>query len=78
MRGKFLRGVDDGAGNDPDAATCTAQQPQGSVGDEVGSVQADAGGPHFHHWTTGNYGFDAPLSSSALLEFRCRPRRACR
>ena len=42
LRGKFLRGYDHGEGNDPDAATRTAQDTGGNTGDNVGSVQGDA------------------------------------
>jgi len=42
LRGKFPRGYDHGAGNDPDAASRTAQATGGATGDNVGSVQADA------------------------------------
>ena len=41
-RGKHFRYVDDGAGNDPDAATRTAGGTGGNTGDNVGSVQDDA------------------------------------
>ena len=41
MRGRFMRGVDDGAGIDPDAASRTAVN-GGNSGDDVGSVQDDA------------------------------------
>lgn len=40
--GMFLRGVDDGAGVDPDAASRTAMASGGNTGDNVGSIQADA------------------------------------
>jgi microcystin-dependent protein len=42
LRGRFLRGVDGGAGVDPDAATRTENAPGGNTGDTVGSVQGDA------------------------------------
>jgi hypothetical protein len=42
FRGKFLRGWDNGAGNDPGAAGRLAQVAGGATGDNVGSVQADA------------------------------------
>ena len=42
LRGRFLRGTDNGAGNDPDAATRTAIKLGGSTGDAVGSLQTDA------------------------------------
>ncbi|GAA1619586.1 phage tail protein [Actinoplanes couchii] len=38
-RGRFLRGVDDGTGHDPDANTRLAANPGGIAGDAVGSVQ---------------------------------------
>jgi microcystin-dependent protein len=41
-RGSFLRGFDDGAGNDPDSASRTAQATGGNTGDNVGSEQTDA------------------------------------
>jgi len=39
MRGQFLRGVDQGAKKDPDAASRTASQLGGNSGDNVGSAQ---------------------------------------
>lgn len=52
LQGKFLRGWDNSAGNDPDAATRTAQDAAGAnngvTGDNVGSVQADAFKAHTH------------------------------
>jgi microcystin-dependent protein len=42
LRGIFPRGRDHGAGNDPDAASRTAQATGGATGDNVGSVQEDA------------------------------------
>jgi len=47
-RGKLKRGVDHGAGNDPDASSRTAQSTGGNTGDAVGSVQADAFKEHNH------------------------------
>lgn len=41
-RGVFLRGVDGGAGRDPDASSRTALQAGGNTGDAVGSYQEDA------------------------------------
>jgi microcystin-dependent protein len=38
-RGRFVRGVDAGAGRDPDAADRKSPAPGGGVGDSVGSVQ---------------------------------------
>lgn len=48
LRGKFVRGVDNGAGNDPDAATRTASNPGGNAGDNLGSMQSHACKQHSH------------------------------
>lgn len=48
MRGRFVRGVDNGQGVDPDAATRTAMATGGNTGDNVGSVQPDAMQGHWH------------------------------
>jgi microcystin-dependent protein len=48
LRGRFLRGVDGGAGNDPDTLTRTASNTGGNTGDNVGSLQADAFQTHSH------------------------------
>ncbi len=48
FRGRFLRGVDNGAGRDPDAAGRTAMATGGNIGDNVGSIQADAFDSHVH------------------------------
>jgi len=42
VRGRFLRGVDGAAGNDPDRNTRTASGPGGNLGNTVGSLQGDA------------------------------------
>lgn len=42
LRGRFLRGVDNGAGNDPEAKTRSAPGPTGNSGDQVGSLQKGA------------------------------------
>ena len=51
-RGRFLRGSDDmgsgAAGVDPDAAGRTAMSTGGNTGENVGSVQIEAVGPHTH------------------------------
>ncbi len=60
FRGRFLRGVDEGTGRDPDAASRT--QPQdgsGNAGDGVGSVQSDAFAAHAHG-TAINFPFNVP------------------
>lgn len=48
LRGRFLRGVDQGAQRDPDAVTRAAAQAGGNSGDAVGSVQADQLRSHSH------------------------------
>ena len=48
LRGRFPRGYDHGAGNDPDAASRTAANSGGSTGDNVGSYQADELKSHTH------------------------------
>lgn len=47
MRGYFLRGVNAGSGNDPDAASRT-NRGDGTTGDSVGTKQADQFKTHTH------------------------------
>lgn len=47
-RGRFLRGVDSGAGRDPDASRRIAASAGGLTGDNVGSVQSDDVRSHDH------------------------------
>lgn len=49
LRGRFLRGQDNAAGNDPNAGTRTASATGGNTGDNVGSYQADGLGSHRHN-----------------------------
>jgi microcystin-dependent protein len=59
-RGRFLRGVDGGADNDPDRSSRTASNAGGNTGDAVGSVQGHSYQTHTHvqsahsHRATGN------------------------
>jgi len=58
LRGLFLRGVDGGSGNDPNATSRTAANPGGNTGDNVGSQQETATGQPstpFSTNTTGNH-----------------------
>ncbi len=64
LRGLFLRGVDNGAGNDPNAGSRIGIQQglynAGSTGDNVGSYQADEYKKHTHSYkdvfyVTGNH-----------------------
>lgn len=48
FRGRFLRGVDGTAGNDPDKSSRTAMNPGGNTGNNVGSVQGDQYASHAH------------------------------
>lgn len=51
LRGLFLRGVDNGKGNDPDIALRTAMTTGGNSGNKVGSFQPDELGSHYHLFT---------------------------
>jgi microcystin-dependent protein len=54
-RGRFLRGVDGLAGNDPDSASRSAMASGGNTGNNVGSVQGDSMQGHWHaHSSSGN------------------------
>ncbi len=55
LRGRFLRGVDLGAGNDPDASSRIALNTGGNTGDNVGSAQDHELESHTHDFsrTTG-------------------------
>jgi microcystin-dependent protein len=48
LRGVFLRGVDSGAGKDPDAAGRTAILPGGNTGANVGTAEGDNYASHSH------------------------------
>ena len=68
--GKFKRGTDNGAGNDPDASTRTAQATGGNTGDDVGSVQDDAVANHTHRVegiNTANVGDSGGISTADAL-----------
>ena len=52
LRGYFVRGVDDGAGRDPESAGRTDMQSGATVGGIVGSVQTSEVGPHLHNYPT--------------------------
>ena len=55
LRGQFLRGVDHGAGVDPDASSRTAKYAGGNTADNVGSYQDDAFQDHRHNLTLNGY-----------------------
>lgn len=48
LRGRFLRGWDNGIGRDPDRAARIAMATGGFTGDKIGSIQADAFKSHTH------------------------------
>jgi microcystin-dependent protein len=55
LRGRFMRGVDGTAGNDPDKTSRTAINTGGNTGNAVGSLQADTFKSHTHtyYWPKG-------------------------
>lgn len=54
-RGRFMRGVDGLAGNDPDKASRTAPRSGGNTGNAVGSVQGHANESHTHQLRSAFY-----------------------
>lgn len=50
LRGRFVRGVDDGAGRDPDLALRTDMQSPATLYSGIGSVQADQFRAHTHDY----------------------------
>jgi len=64
-RGRFLRGVDGGAGRDPDAGSRAAANVGGNTGNAVGSVQADAIQNHDHNITVSGGGTYGPSPAVA-------------
>lgn len=48
LRGRFIRGVDNATGNDPDAGSRTAINTGGNTGDDVGTLQTDEVESHTH------------------------------
>jgi microcystin-dependent protein len=64
-RGRFLRGYDHGAGNDPDAASRTAMATGGNTGDSVGSIQDDAFEAHTHTVQDGSSTSDGSIFDAA-------------
>lgn len=63
FRGRFLRGVDGGAGRDPGGRT--AMSLGGNPGDAVGSVQDDAFQGHYHQTHLASGGSGAQLSGTS-------------
>lgn len=67
LRGRFLRGVDNGSGNDPDAGSRFAEYTAGAVGDEVGTYQRDAVQKHSHDLENTPAVGDAGGSDSGII-----------
>lgn len=74
LRGRFVRGLDNGAGRDPDASSRTAMNTGGNTGDAVGSVQGSQNLAHTHTinnavviGASGGISYSAPGGSSFAL-----------
>lgn len=65
LRGTFLRGFDNTAGNDPDSASRTALNTGGNTGDNIGSEQSWAMEEHGHTGQSGN-NFSMAATGSVL------------
>lgn len=72
LNGVFLRGLDSGEGNDPNAANRIAIQTGGNTGDKVGSYQADMLGAHNHNlsFTTSTDGAHTHGFPETVLNFQ--------
>jgi microcystin-dependent protein len=68
LRGKFIRMVDHGAGNDPNASTRVENNTGGNTGDNVGSYQADEFKSHTHSYIYLNGGVTHGQSGSVHKE----------
>lgn len=67
LRGQFLRGVDAGAGVDPDVNSRTAQAAGGNTGGNVGSRQPQQLLNHTHTWDR-NFGQISPSGSDLNVQ----------
>lgn len=73
LRGRFMRGTDLTAGNDPDAGARTASATGGNTGNAVGTVQADAYKSHQHTYSiplgdNNNDNTSPPAASNGSLQ----------
>ncbi len=66
LRGKFPRGWDHAAANDPNRAARTAQAAGGQTGDHVGTIQADGFKAHIHGLLGGDTGGGGTMRASSL------------
>jgi microcystin-dependent protein len=67
LRGRFPRGVDGGAGNDPDRLARTGPNPGQNVADAVGSVQEDVNKLHGHPVRWNNQASASPDLSGGIV-----------
>ena len=65
-RGRFLRGIDNGVGRDPDVASRTASTGGGATGDTVGSVEGEATALPTTPFTTDTQGSHTHTAQSYL------------
>lgn len=68
LRGRFPRGVDDGTGRDPNAASRTASGSGGNTGDNVGSLQDDDFESHNHTQNSHTHSFTRVQGNSGAPE----------
>lgn len=73
LRGRFLRGVDGTAGNDPDKSARTAMATGGNVGNNIGSLQLDAFQGHAHQVTGNGSASNGNNSASASSTGNLQP-----
>ncbi len=66
FRGRFLRGTDNGAGNDPDAGSRTESATGGNTGDAVGSWQSYATAMAMTPFSIANAGYHSHSGSSSF------------
>lgn len=64
LRGRFLRGQDEGAGRDPDSASRTTNAAGGATGDNVGSVQDHEYLSHGHGSGNHRHNLSRPIFQS--------------
>ncbi len=74
LQGRFLRGVDNGAGNDPDSGGRTASKPGGHTGDNAGSLQPDNLAKHQHNAQGGSGTLFAKLTTGPGQKLHWRER----
>ncbi|MCP4134098.1 MAG: tail fiber protein [bacterium] len=67
LQGYFLRGVNNGSGNDPDIGMRYARKTGGNSGDKVGSYQVDELGEHSHFLPNIRYVFSRKEGEGSSL-----------